>query len=93
MRTERSIKSSTADIAEKLHNGVDVAEEKLDDSVTAFSARLAGLETQLRDVGDRLLANAKELSGTAGKQMRTHPLATFGVAFAAGIVAARLLRR
>ena len=93
MRTERSIKSSTADVAEKLHNGVDVAEEKLDDSVDAFSARLAGFETQLREVGERMLANAKELSGSASTQMRTHPLATFGVAFVAGIAAARLLRR
>lgn len=93
MKTERSIKSSAADIAEKLHDGINGAEDKLDDSVAAFSARLAGMETQLRDVGERLLANAKELSGSAGKQMRSHPLATFGMAFVAGIAVARLLRR
>ena len=93
MKTEQSIKSSTAEAAKKLHDGINGAEETLDDSVAAFSDRLAGMETQLREVGERLLANAKELSGSASKQMRTHPLATFGVAFVAGIAAARLLRR
>ncbi|MGH8042105.1 MAG: hypothetical protein ACREPN_08695 [Rudaea sp.] len=93
MRTEREIKKSTADVAKKLHNGIHAAEEKLDDSVDAFSARLIGLETQLRKVGERLLENARELGGSAGEQMRTHPLATFGVAFVAGITVARLLRR
>jgi ElaB/YqjD/DUF883 family membrane-anchored ribosome-binding protein len=93
MSNERSIKSAAANAADKIHNGVDAAEEKLDDSVDAVSTRLTSLEAQLRETGDRLLANAKELSETAGKQMRTHPLAAFGVAFVAGIAVARLLRR
>ena len=93
MGNERNIKSAAANAADKIHNGVDAAEEKLDDSVDAVSTRLTSLEAQLRDTGERLLANAKELSETAEKQMRTHPLAAFGVAFVAGIAVARLLRR
>ena len=93
MKTEKIIKSATADAADKIHNGVDVTEEKIDESVDAFSARLASIEAQLRDSGDRLLANAREISEVASKQMRTHPLAAFGVAFVAGIAVARLLRR
>ena len=93
MRTEKYIKSTAADAADKIHNGVDATEEKIDESVDAFSARLASLEAQLRASGDRLLANAKELGDVAGKQVRTHPLAAFGVAFVAGIAVARLLRR
>jgi len=93
MRTEKIIKSTAANAAERLHNGVDAAEEKLDESVAAFSARLASLEAQLRDSGERLLISAKEMSNLAGKQMRTHPLTAFGVAFVAGIAVARLLRR
>jgi ElaB/YqjD/DUF883 family membrane-anchored ribosome-binding protein len=93
MNNERTIKATAADAAGKIHNGVNAAEEKLDESVDAVSTRLESLEAQLRDSGERLLANAKELSETAGKQMRTHPLAAFGVAFVAGIAVARLLRR
>jgi ElaB/YqjD/DUF883 family membrane-anchored ribosome-binding protein len=93
MGNERIIKSTAADAADKIHNGVNAAEEKLDETVDAVSTRLASLEAQLRDAGERLLANAKELSETAGSQMRTHPLAAFGVAFVAGIAVARLLRR
>jgi ElaB/YqjD/DUF883 family membrane-anchored ribosome-binding protein len=93
MKTENMIKAKVADAADKLHNGVDTTEEQIDASVDAFSSRLAALEAQLRDSGERLLASAKEMSGIASTQMRTHPLAAFGVAFVAGIAVARLLRR
>ena len=93
MGNEKIIKSAAADAADKIHNGVDTAEEKIDESVDAVSARLKSLEAQLRDSGERLLASAKEISESAEKQMRTHPLAAFGVAFVAGIAVARLLRR
>jgi ElaB/YqjD/DUF883 family membrane-anchored ribosome-binding protein len=93
MIVENSVKSSAAQAADRIHNGVDAAEETIDESVDGFSARLALLEAQLRDSGERLLANAKQLSDVAGKHVRTHPVAAFGVAFVAGIVVARLLRR
>ncbi|MDR3386082.1 MAG: hypothetical protein P4L92_03445 [Rudaea sp.] len=87
------VKDAAAEAANKIHNGVDQAEDAVDESVDAFSARLASLEAQLRDSGERLLASAKQMSGLAEKQVRTHPLAAFGVAFVAGIAVARLLRR
>lgn len=93
MKTEKTIKSAAAEAAGKIHNGVDVAEDTVDASVDVASARLAALEAQLRDTGERLLASAKEISAAAGTQMRTHPLAAFGVAFVAGITVARMLRR
>lgn len=93
MRTEKIVKSAAANAADRLHNGVDTAEEKIDESVDALGARLESLEAQLRESGERLLASAKEMSGLASQQMRTHPLAAFGVAFVAGIAVARLLRR
>ena len=92
MTTEK-IKSATADAAAKIHNGVDTVEKKIDASADAYSSHLASIETQLRDAGERILANAKEVSDAAGKQMRANPLAAFGVAFVAGIALARLLRR
>jgi ElaB/YqjD/DUF883 family membrane-anchored ribosome-binding protein len=93
MKAERTIKDAAADAANKIHNGVDSAEEKVDETVSAFSARLAALEAQWREHGEDLLASAREIGGIAEKQVRAHPLAAFGIAFAAGIVVARLLRR
>jgi hypothetical protein len=93
MTNDNTIKSSVAYAADKIHNGVDATEDNIDKSVDAFSARLASLEAQLRDSGERLLSSAKEMSGLAANQLRIHPLAAFGVAIVAGIAAARLMRR
>jgi ElaB/YqjD/DUF883 family membrane-anchored ribosome-binding protein len=67
--------------------------DAIDTSLDRFSARLASPETQLRESGERVLANARDLGDVAGKQMRSHPQAAFGVAFMAGIAIARLLQR
>ncbi len=84
MNTEKTIKSAAAEAAGKIHNGVDVAEDAVDASVDGASARLAALEAQLRDTGERLLASAKEISAAAGSQVRTHPLAAFGICIRCG---------
>jgi ElaB/YqjD/DUF883 family membrane-anchored ribosome-binding protein len=89
----RTAKSTLDDTAERIHNGVDAAEDRLDENIDAFAARLASLERQLRQTGDLLLKNAKELGGSASKQVQLHPLAAFGVAFLAGVTIAKLLRR
>jgi len=46
-----------------------------------------------KEYGDLMIKNAKELGTAAEKQVRANPLAAFGIAFGAGIVLARLLRR
>jgi ElaB/YqjD/DUF883 family membrane-anchored ribosome-binding protein len=93
MSAETSVKAATATTASKIHNGVDHAEESVDAAVDSFSARLAALEAQWREHGEALLESAREIGGVAEKQVRAHPLAAFGVAFAAGLVVAKLLRR
>lgn len=90
---ERTVKSSVDEVAAHLHNGVDAAQEKIDDNIDATAERFATLEKQLRQAGDLLLENARTLSAEATKQVRLHPLAAFGVAFVAGITVAKLLRR
>lgn len=92
MRTEKSNKS-TEKVARKLHNGIDAADERIDEAVDAFSVRLAKLEDRLREQGDKLLSNARDARDSASEQVRAHPLAAFGVAFVAGITIARLFRR
>jgi hypothetical protein len=51
------------------------------------------LEQDLRDAGTRLLDSTKGLREELARQAQLHPLATFGAAFAAGVLLARALRR
>lgn len=51
------------------------------------------LERRLQDTAETLKDSARVLGDLASRQIRAHPLAAFGVAFFAGLTAARLLRR
>lgn len=63
------------------------------DETGANAGQCHAFENELRDMSQRLLDNTKGLREEVGKQARLHPLATFGIAFAAGIMVARALRR
>ncbi|HZP67416.1 MAG TPA: hypothetical protein VFB32_14030 [Rudaea sp.] len=52
-----------------------------------------GFERELREVRARWLDETKGLRSELARQAQQHPLATFGVAFAAGLLVARALRR
>jgi ElaB/YqjD/DUF883 family membrane-anchored ribosome-binding protein len=93
MKAENTIKSSASDVASKVRNGVDMAQDKIEESVDSLSSRLGSLEELWKEYGDLMIKNAKELGTAAEKQVRANPLAAFGIAFGAGIVLARLLRR
>ena len=85
--------STIDDLAERAHNHVDATADKVDESIDDYADRFADLEQQLRQAGDRLVENAKVLSAEASRHTRSHPLAAIGIAFAAGIVVSKLLRR
>lgn len=50
------------------------------------------LQDSLREAGDRFAEGAATFGSSAREQIREHPLAAAGIAFAAGVVLARLLR-
>ncbi len=77
----------------KNHSDIDTAAEKIVDHVESLRDRGKELEEQLRETGRRFLNNAKEWSDTATKQARLHPLAAIGLAFVAGALVVRVLRR
>lgn len=52
-----------------------------------------GVERDLRAAGTRLLDETRGLRAELTKQAQQHPLAAFGLAFAAGVLVARALRR
>jgi len=78
----------------------DTARGSVDDVKTEFrkfGAKLrangAHLEDELREAGERISEGAKQFGGAAAEQIRAHPLAAFGIAFAAGVLLSRALRR
>lgn len=90
----RSAKSASADVdVDESVRAAGINGSNEADDVDEVRERLEALEQQLREVGDRLLDSAKTLSAVASKQMQSHPMAAFGVAFLAGMTVARLLRR
>lgn len=92
MKQEAS-KSTVEELATRARHRVDAAADKVDENIDDVADRFADLEAQLRETGERLLENAKSLSAEASRHTRQHPLAAIGIAFAAGIVVSKLLRR
>lgn len=74
---------------ESLGETVEAAGSRISDSVRANSARL---NEELHEATERFSEGARKFSDAAVEQIRAHPLAAFGIAFACGIVASRLLR-
>jgi ElaB/YqjD/DUF883 family membrane-anchored ribosome-binding protein len=50
------------------------------------------LEDELREASGRFASGARKFGEAASEQIREHPLAAFGIAFAAGVVLSRALR-
>lgn len=92
MKTER-IKAAVDETADEIHAAVDDAEDTIDDSVESIGERLAQARECLMEQTDRLIDSAKEISAAASQYAHARPIAAAGIAFAAGIVVARLLRR
>lgn len=93
MKDQSATHSTVDDLAERARNHVDATADRVDDTIDEYADRFADLEAQLRSAGDRLVENAKVLSAEASRHTRSHPLAAIGIAFAAGIVVSKLLRR
>ena len=89
----RSAKSAGADMDDDVVRSANNGSNSVPDDIEEVGERLEVIEEQLRIAGDRLIESAKVLSSAASKQMQTHPMAAFGVAFLAGMTVARLLRR
>ena len=90
---DQATKSTVEDIAARARHRVDATADKVEENIDEVADRFAEIEEQLRLAGDRLIENAKVLSAEASKQTRLHPLAAIGIAFAAGVVVSKLLRR
>lgn len=72
--------------------GAEAASGEIRKLKAKLRANSEELQDNLRDAGDRFAEGAQTFSTTAREQIREHPLAAAGIAFAAGVVLARLLR-
>ena len=83
--------------SEQITNGGEEIGEAAKGELHNLRAKLrangARLEEDLRDAGARFADGAKKFGEAAAEQVRENPLAAFGIAFAAGIVVSRWLRR
>src|ERR1700712_567243 len=72
---------------------IDAAADKMDAAADDLNERIGQISERLKADGERLLESARELGEIISKQTRQNPLTACGLAFVAGIAAARLMRR
>ncbi len=92
MKSEH-IKAKIHKGAEEIERGVEAAAEQLANGAETTVRKCDALKSGIEDIAQRLRDGTKGMSDEIAKQARLHPLATFGVAFAAGLIVARVLRR
>lgn len=90
---KQKLDEAGADAAETMKEDTEHLRGELHRLRAKLRANGAKLEDDLREAGDRFADGAKKFSAAATEQIREHPLAAFGVAFAAGVVISRWLRR
>jgi hypothetical protein len=89
----REIKAKINQRADQIESGVAAAAESLTNGADALGEQSDELQDNLREIGRNLLESTKALTDEAAKQARLRPLAVFGIAFVAGVIVARALRR
>ena len=90
--TRNSIEDVGEEIAGAAKSGVDTAKSELGKLGAKLRANGARLEDELHEARERIGEGAKKFGDAAAEQIREHPLAAFGIAFAAGVLISRILR-
>jgi ElaB/YqjD/DUF883 family membrane-anchored ribosome-binding protein len=81
------------DVKAAAHETAEATRSELRRLREKLRANGAQLEEELREAGERFAEGAKTFGNAAAEQVRAHPMAAFGIAFAAGFVLSRALRR
>jgi ElaB/YqjD/DUF883 family membrane-anchored ribosome-binding protein len=97
MATVREVKQQLDEAADDVGSAAQESAQAANGEFHRLREKLrsngAQLEDDLRDAGARFAEGARKFGDAAVEQVREHPLAAFGVAFAAGLVVSRWLRR
>jgi len=87
-------KSTVTSLDPDVAGDLDSANDEVSvDAAGSAAEEIDELEQSLRDTADSIKETARALGDLASKQIQLHPLASFGIAFLAGLTAAKLLRR
>lgn len=87
------VSESCAEHAADIECRIDALAQKVAQSAHALGTQCDALRREFDKIGLPLKSRAKGWADAATTQARAHPLATFGIAFAAGAILARALRR
>ncbi len=90
--TRKDLGDSAEDVADLAKDSVSAARDHARRFGETLRTSGARLEDDLKDASQRFSAGAKQFGTAAGDQIRQHPLAAFGIAFAAGVLLTRALR-
>jgi ElaB/YqjD/DUF883 family membrane-anchored ribosome-binding protein len=90
--TKQAVEDVGAEVADAARGSADAARTEFSRLGAKLRANGARLEEDLAEARERLGAGAKQFGDAAAEQIREHPLAAFGIAFAAGVLVSRLLR-
>ena len=82
MAAETQQASTTERVAGAAHHAVDAAAE-----------RSARAENRIRETGHRAAERSQEMRDTVGDYVNQHPVASLGIAVAAGFILGSLIRR
>jgi ElaB/YqjD/DUF883 family membrane-anchored ribosome-binding protein len=89
---KQQLDEAGAGVADAAKESVEATKGELHRLRAKLRSNGAQLEDDLRDAGNRFAEGAKKFSEAAAEQVREHPMAAFGIAFAAGVVVSRWLR-
>ncbi len=86
------LKAAGEQISAGVEAGADAARGEIRKLKAKLRANTDELNENLREAGGRFAEGAQTFGTAAREQIREHPLAAAGIAFAAGVVLSRLLR-
>ena len=89
----KETKAKVRKIAGRVERGVQVAAAGKTNGAGALGRQRDALQDRLRNIGRKLQDSAEALTDEASRLARLRPLAVFGIAFVAGVIVARALRR
>ena len=91
---------STKSIKSKIKKGADKSESRmasvaasLSNGAGTLNRRGGAMKDRLSYIGRHLLGSTRDLTDEVSAQARLRPWAVFGIAFAAGVIITRALRR
>ncbi len=92
MKVEQARNAAQAG-SEHLQQAADTAVQGLRGAAKGLRSAAETAGEELSDAGAAAARGTQDLLSQCSASIREHPLAAFGVAFAAGVVISRLLRR